>query len=130
MFAVIGRTLRRLRESDLFLEDAALPAGAQPTRVQAGIYLDRIPNSVSAMPRGRRISTSGFGGAVPMLHRAKSFWKISKFFDVRRFPLDNHLLTINIEHPAYRRAELLFVADPASSISSRAQVAAYRIGRA
>jgi hypothetical protein len=149
----------QLRESDISPEDLALPAGAQPVRVQAGIYLDRIPElsvrdaswtadfyiwfrwkNADISPGENFLVVDGwieqrqkveaFVDGDEHFERYRVVAKISKFFDVRRFPLDNHLLTINIEYPAYRRAELLFVADPASSISSRAQVSAYRIGRA
>jgi hypothetical protein len=52
--------------------------------------------------------------------------RITKFFDVSRFPRDDHLLTINIETPASERDELLFVADNESSgVSSRIELAGY-----
>ena len=46
--------------------------------------------------------------------------RMTKFFDVSRFPRDDHVLTINIEAPASERGELLFVADHESSASARA----------
>lgn len=52
--------------------------------------------------------------------------RITKFFDVSRFPRDDHLLTINIETPASERDDLLFVADNESSgVSSRIELAGY-----
>ena len=57
--------------------------------------------------------------------------KISKGFDVSRFPCDDHLLTIDIEHPAFQRETLLYVADQANShISSRVSVSAYAVREA
>jgi len=54
--------------------------------------------------------------------------KITKFFDITRFPCDDHLLTIAVEHPAHRRQEVLFIADREnSSVSSRVDVPAYRL---
>ena len=54
--------------------------------------------------------------------------KITKFFDVTRFPCDDHLLTIGVELPASPRRDVLFVADREnSSVSSRVNVPAYRI---
>jgi len=41
--------------------------------------------------------------------------KITKFFDITRFPCDDHLLTIAVEHPAHRRQEVLFIADRENS---------------
>jgi len=54
--------------------------------------------------------------------------RMTKFFDVSRFPRDDHVLTINIEAPASERGELLFVADHESSgVSSRVQMGGYSI---
>jgi hypothetical protein len=56
--------------------------------------------------------------------------RITKFFDVSRFPRDDHALAINIESPASERRELLFVADKENSgISSRVQIPGYSIYR-
>ena len=54
--------------------------------------------------------------------------KITKLFEISRFPCDDHLLTINIENPKYLRDELLFVPDNESTgISSRAKISAYEV---
>lgn len=56
--------------------------------------------------------------------------RITKFFDVSRFPRDDHVLTISLESHASERRELLFVADQESSgISSRVQIPGYSIYR-
>jgi len=52
--------------------------------------------------------------------------RITKFFDVSRFPRDDHVLTINIESPASERHDLVFVADQENSgVSSRVQIPGY-----
>ena len=54
--------------------------------------------------------------------------KITKFFDVTRFPCDEHLMTIAVELPGHQRSEVLFVADQeGSSVSSRVKVPAYNM---
>ena len=54
--------------------------------------------------------------------------RITKSFDVSRFPRDEHLLTISVECPAYQRRELLFVPDQTNtSASSRVHVPAYEV---
>jgi hypothetical protein len=131
----------------------SLPAGANPVR--AGIYVDRIIDlsvkeaswtvdfylwfrwNGTAVDPGEKIQivdgtieskekadehTSGDERYV--LYRVVA--KITKFFDVSRFPRDDHILTINIESPASERQELLFVADKESSgVSSRVRMAGY-----
>lgn len=139
--------------------DLGLPPGAEPTLVQAGIYVDRIIElSVKEgywtvefylwfRWRGDAASPGdGFqviDGSIESkdmetqcvhgdehYERYRVVAKITKFFDVSRFPCDDHLLTINIENPRYQRHEMLFVADQEnSSISSRVKVMAYEIGK-
>jgi hypothetical protein len=54
--------------------------------------------------------------------------KITKFFDVLRFPVDNHVLTIEIEDKKNERSDLLYVVENATSnISSQVQVHGYEI---
>jgi hypothetical protein len=60
--------------------------------------------------------------------RYRAVASISKFFDVRRFPLDDHRLTLNIECPSFRRTVLQCVPDTTSAVSSRVHVASYHIG--
>lgn len=131
----------------------APPAGANPVR--AGIYIDRIIDlSVkdaswtvdfylwfrwkgTAVDPGEKFQivdgsieskekadehTSGDERYV--LYRVVA--RITKFFDVSRFPRDDHVLTISIESPASERRELLFVADKESSgLSSRIRIPGY-----
>ncbi|HWT00959.1 MAG TPA: hypothetical protein VN256_11995 [Pyrinomonadaceae bacterium] len=136
---------------------SALPAGAAPLRVTAGIYLDRIVElSVKevgwtvdfyvwfrwrgqepdpgekfqivdgAIESKEKVTDSTNGDERYTLYRVQA--RITKFFDVSRFPRDDHVLTINIETPALERHQLLFVADNESSgVSSRVQIEGYSI---
>jgi hypothetical protein len=138
--------------------DRALPADARPTDVFAGVYVDRILSlSVKDVSwtvefyiwfrwRGEALKTcEGFqlvdGTAESQdleddevidgehYQRFRVVAKITKFFDVTRFPCDDHLLTIAVEHPGHLRRELRFVGDEAnSSVSSRVNVPSYRLG--
>lgn len=134
---------------------AALPAGASPARVRAGIYVDRITdlsvkearwavdfylwfrwNGTGVDPGENFQIVDGSieskvkadehtsGGERYVLYRVVA--RITKFFDVSRFPRDDHILTISIECPASERRELLFVADKESSgVSSRVRIPGY-----
>jgi len=134
-----------------------LPPGADPSRVHAGIYVDRVVEfSVKNASwtvelcvwfrwRGDAVRPGEcfqiVDGSIESKEREEAFdqgdehyeryrviARITKFFDVSRFPRDNHQLLIGIECPAHRRAELLFVADQDnSSVSSRARIPAYEI---
>ncbi len=136
---------------------AALPAGAAPVRVLAGIYLDRIvelslketgwtvdfyvwfrwkgpeadPGEKFQIVDGsiesrEKIEDSTSNDERYTLYRVTS--RITKFFDVSRFPREDHVLTINVEAPASERHELLFVPDNESSgVSSRVQIEGYSI---
>ncbi|MBI5679629.1 MAG: hypothetical protein HZC47_01850 [Methanobacterium sp.] len=54
--------------------------------------------------------------------------EISKFFDVLRFPVDNHVLTIGIEDEQNERPNLIYVPEnDTSEISSRVQIPGYSI---
>jgi hypothetical protein len=56
--------------------------------------------------------------------------EISKFFDVLRFPVDNHILTLEIEDEQNERSDLLFVAEnDTSDFSSRIQIPGYKIDK-
>ncbi len=55
---------------------------------------------------------------------------ISKFFDLKRFPLDDHLLTINVEPRVFTRDQLTLVPDEAQSgLSSRVKITSYKIAK-
>ncbi|CAN5680002.1 hypothetical protein BH20ACI3_BH20ACI3_11030 [soil metagenome] len=134
---------------------AALSAEANPVRAQVGIYIDRIIdlsvkearwtvdfylwfrwNGTGVDPSENFQIVDGTieskekadeytsGGERYVLYRVVA--RITKFFDVSRFPRDDHVLTINIESPASERRELLFVADKESSgVSSRVRIPGY-----
>lgn len=134
---------------------AALPAGANPVRVKAGIYIDRIVElsvreaswtvdfyawfrwNGTAVNPGENFQI--VDGSIESKVKADEFvngddryvlyrviGKLTKFFDVARFTRDDHVLTINIETPDSERHELLFVADKESSgLSSRVRVPGY-----
>ena len=134
-----------------------LPAGANPVR--GGIYIDRIIDlSVKdaswtvdfylwfrwngkgvdpgeklqivdgAIESKEKVDEYTSGDEHYVLYRVVA--RITKFFDVSRFPRDDHALAINIESPASERRELLFVADKENSgISSRVQIPGYSIYR-
>jgi len=56
--------------------------------------------------------------------------KITKFFNVSRFPSDDHLLTIKLEDNFYQNNQMTFVADKAASgLSSRVKVPGYKVYR-
>lgn len=63
-----------------------------------------------------------------------AYWvvaEITKFFDVSRFPLDDHLLTIEIEDGALTRDRLRYLADNENSaVSTTVQIPGYAIYRA
>ncbi|MGI8837026.1 MAG: hypothetical protein ACR2H4_10365 [Pyrinomonadaceae bacterium] len=130
-----------------------VPVGANPVR--AGIYVDRIIdlsvkeaswtvdfylwfrwNGTGPDP-GEKLQI--VGGSIESKEKAEDHTsgderyvlyrvvaRITKFFDVSRFPRDDHVLTIDIESPASERRELLFVADNESSgLSSRVLIPGY-----
>ncbi|MGZ8847133.1 MAG: hypothetical protein ACXW3C_11785 [Pyrinomonadaceae bacterium] len=137
----------------------ALPAGANPVQVRAGIYLDRIIDlSVKetswtadfylwfrwngatvnpgenfqivdgAIESKEKVDEFTNGDERYVLYRVVA--KITKFFDVSRFPRDDHILTVSIESAAAERHGLLFVPDKESSgISSRVRISGYEIYR-
>lgn len=135
----------------------ALPAGANPVRVQAGIYVDRIIDLSVRESRWTvdfylwfRWKGSGVDpsqnfqivdGTIESKQKSDEYTsgdehyvlyrvvgRITKFFDVSRFPRDDHVLTISIESPASERGHLLFVADKESSgVSSRVRIPGYSI---
>lgn len=138
---------------------AALPPGANPVRVRAGMYLDRITelsvketkwtgdfylwfrwNGSTVNPGENFIIVDGAieskekvdeytsGDERYVLYRVVA--TTTKFFDVSRFPRDDHILTISIESPAADRSALLFVPDTESSgVSSRVRIPGYEIYR-
>jgi len=62
------------------------------------------------------------------LYRIKA--KVTKFFNVSRFPLDDHVLTIKIEDNNHQFQTLRYIGDQeTSNLSSRVKVPGYRIYR-
>jgi hypothetical protein len=93
------------------------------TGVDPGEKLQVVDGSIESK---EKVDEYTGGGERYVLYRVVS--RITKFFDVSRFPRDNHVLTISIESPALERRELLFVADKESSgVSSRVQIPGYSI---
>lgn len=137
--------------------DLTLPEDATPVLVDVGFYVDRISElSVKDVSwtvefyiwfrwKGDALSLKDafqvVDGAIESqvleveriddgqhYERYRVLARITKSFDVSRFPRDEHLLTIAVECPDYQRHELLFVADQKnSSASSRVLIPAYDI---
>lgn len=137
--------------------DAAGPTGSRPLRVQTGIYVDRIAElSIKnacwvvdfyvwfrwrgpSAPFGEDVQV--VDGWIEERHKEDEYVqgdehyelyrivaRISKFFDITRFPVEDHQLVINLEHPAHKRHEMVFVADESNTeVSSRVRLPAYRI---
>ena len=137
-----------------------LSSDARPTHVIAGIYVDRVlelsvkevswsvdfylwfrwtgktPESCEGfqivdgtIDRKDLEVNETIGGE--RYQRFRVVAKITKFFDVTRFPCDDHLLTIGVELPAFQRHEALLVADAEnSSVSSRVKIPAYNLSPA
>ena len=134
---------------------SALPAGANPLSVKAGIYIDRIVE-LSVREASWTVDFyvwfrwSGKGadpgetfqivdGSIESKVKADELTngedhyslyrvnaKITKFFDVSRFTRDDHVLTLSIENPSTERHELIFVPDKESSgVSSRVRIPGY-----
>jgi hypothetical protein len=146
-----------VREGGMKSPPTALPVEADPVRVNGGIYLDRIVDlSVRESSwtadfyvwfrwKGEKVDPGEdfkvVDGSIESKEKLDEYTSgdehyalyrviahITKFFDVSRFPRDDHLLTIEIETPASERNKLLFVADKESSVvSSRVQVPGYTI---
>ncbi|MCS6975374.1 MAG: hypothetical protein NZM31_00005, partial [Gemmatales bacterium] len=137
--------------------DRSLPPGAKPILVTAGYYVDRIVEmSVKDVFwtvefylwfrwQGDTLKTcEGFDvvdGSVERkekevdetiggqrYQRFRVLARITKFFDVTRFPCDDHLLTLAVELPSLPRHELMFVPDQqGSAVSSRVRIPSYTI---
>jgi len=159
--ASAGRHQARLNplvaDPGVTLPELELPPDSTPTRVNAGIYVDRIVAlSIKDASwtvdfylwfvwRGDAVEPgNGFqvvDGQIESQQREEEhsvgdehyeryrvIARITKPFEISRFPCDDHLLTINIENPHYQRQQLLFVPDAENSnVSSRIRIAAYGI---
>ncbi len=145
-------------ESGLDPKDAELPPNARPVKVTVGVYVDRIielsvketgwrvefyvwfrwtgldfdPGELFDVIDGRveeRQKQDEYVDGEDHYQRYRAVAHITKFFDVTRFPVEEHMMTINIEIGSYRRDALLLVPDDDSAISSRAKVPAFKVVR-
>ena len=140
--------------------DTSLPENARPVPVTVGFYVDRISSfSVRDVSwtvdfyvwfrwTGDSVESGNEFQVVDGWIESKALEKkevngsehyeryrvmatITEPFNVSRFPLDDHLLTIKIENPLYQRHQMLFVPDMENtSASSRLKVPAYEISEA
>lgn len=146
----------RVLESGLTEADLSVDVNAVP--VKAGMYVDRIvalslPEVSWTVDFYLWFSWTGHpdldpgasfqvvDGWIDSKELAKSYHEgethyqmyrvvatITKSFTVTRFPVDDHLLTINIESTAYDRQAMVFVPDLGSAgISSRVKVPGYAV---
>ena len=137
--------------------DRDLPPDAQPVRVTAGMYVDRVAElSIKdggwtvdfflwfrwrgdalksceefqvvdgTVEKKEKEADETIAGERYQRFRVEA--KITKVFDVTRFPCDDHLLTLAVELPGSLRQDVLFAADrDGSSVSSRVTVPAYKL---
>lgn len=137
--------------------DRSLPAGATPIRVTAGMYVDRVAElsvkdgnwtvdfflwfrwrgdalksceefqvvdgSVEKKDKEEDATVS-----AERYQRFRVAAKLTKVFDVTRFPRDDHLLLLSVELPEHLRQDVQFVPDAdGSAVSSRVSVPAYKL---
>jgi hypothetical protein len=75
-----------------------------------------------------KLTETEVGSSHYVLYRVTA--RITKGFDITRYPCDDHLLTINIENTERQSYQLRFIADVSnSSTSSRVKVPGYKIYR-
>lgn len=146
-------------ESGLEAKDAELPAGARPVMVTTGIYVDRIielsvketawkvdfyvwfrwkgadfnPGEDFQVIDGKieeRELADEYVDGDEHYQRYRVVAEFTKFFDVTRFPVEEHLLNINIELRSQRREFVILVPDEESSVSSRVKVPAFKVVKA
>ena len=147
----------RLTEPGFTTADTALPPGVQPAEVSAGIYVDRIVElsmkdlswtvdcyvwfnwKDSSLAPGDNFQV--VDGTIESKEKKDEYVqghnhyvlyrivaRITSIFEEFRFPCDDHLLTICLEEPSYKRQKMIFVADSGnSSVSSRVKVPGYAI---
>jgi hypothetical protein len=156
----LARITPGYNEIDEIPVDPELPEGAQPVRISTGVFVDRIidlslrdsywvvdfvvwfrwngPADLQPADKIRIVNGSieerelreSFSRGNLHYERHHIMARITKSFDVSRFPCDNHLLTIALEDPRFLRTERMFLADPDGSLlSTRVQVPGYRIDR-
>jgi hypothetical protein len=135
----------------------AQPVGAGKTAVEAGAYVLRIdrvsprdgsfnvdlwlwfrwqgadkrPHETFELPRGivtgrtdtEVLDDGGFNYATVRVQAT-----IYHDFDVRRFPLDDHTILIEIEDAAYAVNEQVYVTDPGTALDPGVRVAGWQVG--
>jgi hypothetical protein len=144
-------------ESGLEPGDAELAVNADPIEVQMGVYIDRIvelsvketgwtvdfyvwfrwkgdnikPGEDMQLIDGwieEKQKEAEFVIDDERYERYRVVARITKFFDVTRFPVEEHLLTINIELGSTLRNSVILVPDEANSaISSRVKIPAFKV---
>ncbi|WP_048190457.1 hypothetical protein [Methanobacterium sp. SMA-27] len=147
-----------LTESGLIAEDFNLPSNSTPTKVLSGIYVDRIKdvslsdstwdvdfylwfkwNGSDVNPgenfqvidgdiQNKELVDNYTNGTIHYeIYYVTS--KITKFFDITRFPVDNHILNIEIEDKKTERQNLIYVQENGTSdINPKVQVHGYSTG--
>ncbi|MBZ2165923.1 hypothetical protein [Methanobacterium spitsbergense] len=147
-----------ITESGLIVEDFNLPSNITPTKVLSGIYVDRIKdvslsdstwdvdfylwfkwNSSDVNPgenfqvidgdiQNKELVDNYTNGTIHYeIYYVTA--KITKFFDITRFPVDNHILNIEIEDKKTERQNLIYVPENGTSdINPKVQVHGYSTG--
>ena len=148
-----------ITESGLIAQDFNLSSNSTPTKVLSGIYVDRIKdvslsdstwdvdfylwfkwNGSNVNPgenfqvldgdiQNKELVDNYTNGT---LHYEIYYVKanITKSFDITRFPVDNHILNIEIEDKKTLRQNLIYVPDNGTSdINPNVQVPGYSIGK-
>jgi hypothetical protein len=137
--------------------DRSLPPDARPVPVTAGLYVDRVaelsikegswtvefylwcrwrgdaPKSCEdfqvvdgSVEKKDKEEDETVGGERYQRFRVTA--KITKVFDITRFPRDDHLLLLAVELPGHLRQDVRFVPDrDGSAVSSRVSVPAYQL---
>ena len=148
-----------ITESGLIAEDYNLSSNSTPTKVLSGIYVDRIKDvslsdsiwdvdfylwfkwNGSDVNPGENFQV--IDGDIENKELVDNYTngnvhyeiyyvtaKITKFFDITRFPVDNHILNIEIEDKKTERQNLIYVAENGTSdINPSVQVHGYNIGK-
>ncbi|MFO0870468.1 MAG: hypothetical protein U0935_16190 [Pirellulales bacterium] len=146
-------------EAGAVAADVALPPGVTPVEVRVGVYVERVvelsvrdtswtvdfdvwfrwrdprwrPGDTFEVVDGwieQREKTEEYVTGDEHYERYRVVARISKFFDVTRFPVEEHLLTISLELAGYTRDQVILVADEAQcGVSSRVHIPAFQIAR-
>lgn len=152
-----ARMTPNMTEPGLTQADMSLPANATPIPIISGIYVDRISAldlkasswAVSFYIWFKWNGTANLSdnftlidGSITSKQKITSYdngtqhyrlflvtGTITKFFDLTRYPLDSHMLTISIEDGDNQRKDIIYVPDNnETDISSRVEIPGYAIG--